>query len=318
LATFVRDNKPPLQNHFEAQVDILLAMSHAADRELFVTNNTSANREAFCRLFLASHLPPNFRVTAGEIIDIWDNKTGQLEVVIVSDFAPVMAIDRSIIAPIMADSVFGVIDVKTSLTCDTLKKALGQLRPVKALMPMHGTLQTTDGDVVEDPLGGKIVTGIFAFQPSSDIDRQVPDVLRMYPNVADFVVIPGQFGYFAVDALRVCRLAVRSDEIVNGYVRYTAKGMELALIFGLLNSIAAIRRFSGHNYVRYLSGSWGGPRERVARITREAQKSLQQIDKVIGRTAPKEMKTEFFMIRDKFNSMLGDFGRDMYAPAVLS
>jgi hypothetical protein len=140
----------------------------------------------------------------------------------------------------------------------------------------------------------------------------------MYPNVADFVVIPGAFGYFAVDALRVCGFAVRDDEIVNGYVRYRAKGMELALIFGLFNSIAAIRRFSGQNYVGYLSGSWGGPREMVTRITREAKKSLQQINQVIGKTAPKEMKEEFFMIRDKFNSMLGALGRDMYAPAVIS
>jgi hypothetical protein len=93
LRQFCRYQKPPLQSHFEAQVDILMALARAADRELFVANNASANREAFCRLFLASHLPPHFRVTSGEVIDFWHNTTGQLDVVIVNELAPMMAID---------------------------------------------------------------------------------------------------------------------------------------------------------------------------------------------------------------------------------
>jgi hypothetical protein len=56
-----------------------------------VTNVTSAMREEFCPLFL-SHLPPNYRVTTGELIDVSNNETGQLDVTIVNEFAPPMTI----------------------------------------------------------------------------------------------------------------------------------------------------------------------------------------------------------------------------------
>lgn len=51
---FDTNNKPPLQMHFEGQVDILMSMSTASDKELYVSNNDSSNRESFCRLFLSS------------------------------------------------------------------------------------------------------------------------------------------------------------------------------------------------------------------------------------------------------------------------
>jgi hypothetical protein len=164
----------------------------------------------------------------------------------------------------MADSVLAVIEVETCLNGETLRKALGQLRPVKALMPGHGTLEMPDGSVVEDPLGGKIVTGVFAFNPPGDIDRQVAEMAKLYPNVADFIVVPGGAGYFAARTMRVCGFAVRDDDVANGYVRYTARGMGLAVIFGLLNSIAAIRKFSGQNCVRYVAGSWADKKPSLA------------------------------------------------------
>ena len=306
---FTTSHKPPLQAHFEAQVDILMAMAGAADRELYVTNNTSSNREAFCRLFLSSHLPPGYRVTTGEVIDASGNTTGQLDVVIVNDSAPMLTVDQSgsVIAPILADSVLSVVEVKTSLTSDSLKKALSQLRPVKALMPTHGTLQSPDGQVIEDRLGGKIITGVFAFNPVADIDKKVYDILKLYPNVADFVVLPDAFAYFSVETLRVCGLSVREEDIVHGYVRYTAKGMGLALIFGLLNSIAAIRRFSGSNCVRYLSGSWGGTQEAVTKMKRDAQHQLHRIDKIIATNASQVKRNEFFLVRSKLALILDEF-----------
>lgn len=306
---FTTNHKPPLQAHFEAQVDILMAMAGAADSELYVTNNTSSNREAFCRLFLSSHLPPGFRVTTGEVIDASNNITGQLDVVIVNDQSPMLTVDSSgsVIAPILADGVLGVVEVKTSLTVETLKKALSQLRPVKALMPTHGTLESPDGQIIEDPLGGKIITGVFAFNPVADVEKKVNDVLKLYPNVADFVVLPDSFAYFSVETLKVCGFSVRSEDIVNGYVKYTAKGMGLALLFGLLNSIAAIRRFSGSNCVRYLSGCWGGKQEAVTKMTRDAQNSLHRIDKIISTNVSKVKKNEFFLVRNQLSCILDEF-----------
>jgi hypothetical protein len=283
-----------------------MAMAAGADRELYVSNNTSANREAFCRLFLSSHLPPAFRVTTGEIVDVCSNITGQLDVVIVNDFAPRMTLDTTgaVIAPILADSVLGVVEVKTCLTSETLRKALSQLRPVKALMPSHTTLEIPDGQIVGDPLQGKILTGVFAFNPAADIESRVPDILKSYPNVADFVVLPHAFGFFSAETLRVCGFSLKDEEIVNGYVKYTAKGMGLAVIFGLTNAIAAMRRFSASNFVRYLNGNWGGARESWEQASRATDASIHQLEKLMGRAFPRSKKQELFMARSKLNGMV--------------
>lgn len=305
---FSVNTKPPLQSHFESQVDILMAMVSASDQELYVTNNESANREAFCRLFLSSHLPQGFRVTTGEIIDCYSNTTGQLDVVIVNNDCPRMTIDSSgsVIAPILADTVLGVIEVKTSLTSEVLKKALSQLRPVKALMPTHGTLQLPDGNIVTDPLSGKIITGIFAFNPGTDVDHKITSILAKFPNVADFIVLPDSFAYFSVEILKVCGLDINDAECNDGYVRYSAKGMGLAIMFGILNSLAATRRFSGSNCVRYLKGFWGGPHQRATKCQHDAEKSFSRINKIISKEASVNQKEMFFRTQSKLFNVIGE------------
>lgn len=314
LSQFFKQNgKPPLQEHFAAQVDIIMAMASASDSELYVMNNDSANREAFCRLFLSSHIPPGFRVTTGEIIDSASNITGQLDVVVVNDSCPRMTVDAtgSVIAPILADTVLSVIEVKTSLTSDQLKKALSQLRPVKALMPTHQTLLSPDGHVVEDPLGGKIITGIFSFNPGADIEQKVTDILALYPGVADFIVLPDSFGYFAAETLKVCGISVQQSEVVNGYVKYGARGMGLAILFGILNSLAATRRFSGSNLIRYLSGSWGGVSEEAARSTQAAARSLQSIDKIVAQEGSHEQRRQFYRRKKEFFELISEVQNDL-------
>ena len=297
---FQQSKQPPLKNHFEAQVDIIMALAHASDKELFVTNNDSANREAFCRLFLQGHLPPGFRVTTGEIIDCYSNLTGQLDVIIVNDVCPRMTIDttNSVIAPVPADSVLGVIEVKTTLTQDALKKALSQMRPVKALMPAHTTLQLPDGRIVEDPLGGKIIAGIFSFNPATEIEDKVPEILEMYPNVVDFIVLPDSFGFFSKRTLEVCGMSIGGHETYNGYVKFSSKGMGLALIYGILNSLAAIRRFSGLNCVRYLSGNWGGKQDMIQKNIVEVKSKINGLSKYVVNMG-QETKADFFRFKNQ-------------------
>ena len=277
---FVNTQKPPLQQHFEAQVDILKSLAESTDKELYVSNNTSANREALCRLFLSSHLPPGFRVINGEIIDASGHYTGQLEVVIVNSSAPTMTIDNtnSVIAPILADSVLAVLEVKTNMTCEALKRSLSQLRPVKALMPMHETLESPDGHIIEDPLGGKIITGVFAFNLSNEVDSKIPEIIKLYPNVADFIVLLDGFGYYSAEMLKICGFQVNDDEVINGYVRHSQRGMGLAFIFAILNYFAATRRFNGSNCFRYLYGCWRNKFGNISRMRGDFEKNYNTID----------------------------------------
>jgi hypothetical protein len=250
---------PALLKHFDAQVEIIAAMSVASDTELHVQNNDSANREAFCRLFLSSHLPPGYHVTTGEIIDSAGNASGQLDVVIVTNYSPRMTIDatHSLIAPIVAENVLGVVEVKTSLSIDSLQKALSQVRPVKSLMPGHSRLTRSDGKTVADPLGGKIVTGIFSFHLVDGVEQQIPSILSRHPGVVDFVVVPGATAWFSTAALRVCGLEGDAiKESARGFVRFGEPGKGLGFIFGILNVLAATRRFGGSTCVRYVDGKW--------------------------------------------------------------
>ena len=306
--TFFNNRKPPLQKHFDSQVDVLQSMVNASLNELSVVNNDSANREAFTRLFLQSHIPPNYRVTTGEIFDCSMNHTGQLDVVITNDESPTMTIDSSgsIIAPILADSVLGVVEVKTTLNVETLKKALSQLRPVKALMPSHETLKDQDGNIIPDPLGGKIVTGIFAYGVTGDVEGKFGEIVNLYPHVADFIVIPGQFAFFSAQTLEVCKIGVGAKEIHNGYVEFNPKGMGLALIFGVLNSLAAIRQFSGSNFIRYLGGAWGGRQEEIDRETHDIQTSIMRTQQLAGREHSEKEQAEIVQSGTELLNIFGN------------
>jgi hypothetical protein len=297
--------KPPLQEHFSAQVDIIMSMAAASDKELYVSNHSSSNREAFCRLFLGSHIPPGFRVTTGEIVDASCNRTGQLDVVVVNDSSPRMTVDAtgSIIAPILADTVLTVIEVKTSLTTEQLRKALGQLRPVKALMPTHSTLLAPDGRIVKDPLDGKIITGIFAFNRGADIVARTSEVVAQYPGVVDFIVVPDTFGYFSVKTLAVCGISVNEADVVNGYIRYTARGLSLAIVFGILNSLAATRRFSGSNYIRYLNGSWGSDADVAEAVD---DRALDRIGRMMGHSRGAGLRQGYVVQRSRIEETISD------------
>lgn len=287
----------PLMAHFTAQVEILSAFANASDTELYVGNNNSRNREAFVRLFLKSHLPPGFRVTTGEIIDSLSNKTGELDVVVVNDSSPSLTIDttESIIAPILADNVLTVIEVKTSLTTDQLKKALSQMRPVKALMTTHSTLLDAGGQVIRDPLGGKILTGIFSFNYTQDIEKKVPEIVEMFPGVVDFIVLPEAFGYFSVDVLKICGISVSKNDEKQGYKMFTSRGICLGILFGILNSFASIRRFSGAYCIRYLNGKWGDQIEQRNRVVSTIKNNLNSLNQIVSqRDLRKQDKNRYY------------------------
>jgi len=278
-----RSDYPILRDHFVGQVDLINVLAFASTHELHVSNNESSNREAFCRLFLSGHIPPGYRVTTGEIIDPKGNLTGQLDVVIVNDYSPRMTSDESgaIIGPILADTVLGVIEVKTSLTPHSLQKALSQLRPVRALMPTHTTLSTLEGKIVPDPLGGKVLTGIFSFRDYPDTLERVEENLFSFPNVADFIVVVGLYGFFSLDILKVCNISTEGLSIISGYAKFEAKGMELAVLFGIYNSIASMRRFSGMNYIKYLVGEWDSASSPIDQVN---NKSIEKFVKDINKT----------------------------------
>ena len=108
-------------------------------------------------------------------------------------------------------------------------------------MPTHSTLIQPNGEIIPDPLDGKIITGIFSFNKGEKIEDEIEGIVDQFPGVVDFIVIPDSFGYFWVETLKVCGLMDKNAPYPpNSYVKKSHKGMGLAFMFGILNSLAAI------------------------------------------------------------------------------
>jgi hypothetical protein len=118
--------------------------------------------------------------------------------------------------------------------------------------------------------------------------------------------VPGEFGYFAREVLEVCGFEVGGMETVGDFVRVAAKGMELGMLFGMLNGIAALRRFSGTCCIRYLNGSWGGPLEAMTRFQQDAERSLGKVKKLIGMAASAEQRKEVYRTQSRLFHVIGE------------
>ena len=70
--------------------DILMGV-HKASSPL-TNNSTGAERQAFIDVFLNSVFPNQFRFGTGDATDIYNNRSGQLDVVIENRFVPSLPI----------------------------------------------------------------------------------------------------------------------------------------------------------------------------------------------------------------------------------
>lgn len=94
-------------------------------------------REAFIQLFLRRNMPSAIDFGTGQIIDSQDQRSGQLDLVLRSSFAPTI----SLVGPLnlfLVDSVIAVMEIKSCLSTaknagGELGKALDTIRAVKAL-----------------------------------------------------------------------------------------------------------------------------------------------------------------------------------------
>ena len=255
---FVPTIKNKFRQYFQNQVDLLERRKDFSFEGLSTQNIVSNNMEINIKLFLESILPEDYKVLTGEVVDSYNNITGQLDVVIVNNFMPTLTLTDGIIAPILADNVLSVIEVKTSLHPGSLTKALNQMRPVRALMPLSKSIYTTDGRRQDDLLEGKILCGIVSFRDILNIKEKAFDILLQFPNVIDYIVIPVSFGIFSVKVLDTCGVKYNEKNAKKGYVLFQQpKGICLTILYMILNKYAECRRYSSIPNVNYIFGEWG-------------------------------------------------------------
>jgi hypothetical protein len=155
---------------------------------------------------------------------------------------------------------------------------------------------------------------VFAFDVIESAQPEIPKILERFRYVADFLVVPGILGYFSMDVLAVCGFELQNAAVVGNLVKVSAKGMELGMLFGVLNGIAAVRRFSGASCIRYLNGSWGGRYEAMTRCQQDAERSLGKVKKLIGQTATAEQKREVFRTHDRLFHVIGEVRNQLNPP----
>lgn len=141
-------DKPILYSYFKKTADVLLA-EFERSKEQNASANLGRNREIFCKEFLSKVLPPKLSIKSGEIWDASNNKTGQLDVVILRDDGPSLHIASDNIY--LAEGVFGVIEVKSNLTREKLIEAGESLSKVANLKINIGAV-ISSGPMLDRPL----------------------------------------------------------------------------------------------------------------------------------------------------------------------
>jgi hypothetical protein len=116
------------------------------------------NREYIIRTLLEGFLPSNLRICSGEIIDMHDNSTGQIDLLIVRDNCPTIDITGPYkIYPI--EGVLTAIEIKTNLDKDKLEIALNQLNKICTLKSYPYPPSHLPSPILERPM-----TIIFAYE----------------------------------------------------------------------------------------------------------------------------------------------------------
>ncbi len=101
-------------------------VQHAGDK--------GENREKILREFLSEHLPKRYGVTKGEILTKHGKRSHAADIIIYdAENCPVLYVGETAILPV--EGVYGIIEVKSTLSKTELVDALGKIESFKNLAP---------------------------------------------------------------------------------------------------------------------------------------------------------------------------------------
>lgn len=132
-------------------------------------------RAAALASFLREHLPGAFDVKKGEAIDFSDARTGQLDLVIFdrNGSAPILVGKENVLLP--CESVYVVVEVKTTLTQDELDGAYRSALKVRSLKPFKSRFvgSRSDGAAADDD-AYRCLYVVFAYSTNLGPDGWLP------------------------------------------------------------------------------------------------------------------------------------------------
>jgi hypothetical protein len=158
------------------------------------SSDKGENREEFLLNFLNNNLPKvAVACRGGMIIDQWDRKSSQTDIVVYSSFAPLLRNNKKPL--FLAEGAFAAIEVKSLLTSSILSSVLNWSSRLKCLEKNeNNTLRIAR-------TSESICTGVFAYASNIDDPTKIIEMLREHrvataaPNtrMIDFICVNKKF-----------------------------------------------------------------------------------------------------------------------------
>lgn len=177
--------------YFESLEDVLHSqfLVHTSEN----SSDKGENREEILVRLLNETLPSIAVAHRGGIIlDRWDEKSTQTDIVVYSSFAPLLHHNRKPL--FLADGTFAAIEVKSFLDRESLLSAMEWSKKVKSLE------KGIRRGMAFGPTSEKICTGLFAFSSKWKTPKTIFEILHQYrkrktPNtqMLDFICINRMF-----------------------------------------------------------------------------------------------------------------------------
>ncbi|WP_430868320.1 DUF6602 domain-containing protein [Demequina aurantiaca] len=143
----------------------MLWASFEKSRNLNHSGTKGTAREAALRTFLREQLPTRFGVGCGEIIDAGGSRTSQMDVIIYDQHSvrPIF-VDSEGAVIVAAESVYAVVEVKSTLSASETAKAIRGLSTVRNLRPWGQEWARYQSARSAMDSGPRCFTSIFAYE----------------------------------------------------------------------------------------------------------------------------------------------------------
>lgn len=148
-------------------------------------------REDALAHFLRQRLPGRYAITSGEIVDTKGTQSGQTDVIIYDAMmtAPLTR-GRNVILP--AEALLAVVEVKSTLSLDELRKSVSGIKKIHSLRPWdapYGVINGIKGKVTNPELP-RVLTSIFAYESNLGAGDWQTKELKRIREVCKEVQLP--------------------------------------------------------------------------------------------------------------------------------
>jgi hypothetical protein len=212
--------------------DIFKGIIDGARQQLLLDHRKSAQfansgikgdeRAAALIKFFKQRIPDVFEITKGEVIDCFDNRTGQLDIIVYDKLAssPISQQEENSIIP--CESVYAIIEVKSVLNKEEIKKCLRASELIRNLRPFkHRFVDAREGGAPANEEAHRCFYLVFAY----DSDLSADNWLKKEFDRLNLVASENNFRASTIDRVFVADRGIinptrQQGKVVDGNPEY--------------------------------------------------------------------------------------------------